>query len=78
MKAMVKNITENNEINVVNNPEYCSYFEIKFYGKELPLEMTLSKNGFLMRRSFEFNFPDLFPEITSIFGYVDENGVHEI
>ena len=53
MKAMVKEITEHSEKDVVVSPEYCSFIEIKFYGKELPLEMTLSKNGFLMRRRYK-------------------------
>ena len=52
MKAMVERITDHNETDVVYNPEYCSFFHIKFYGKELPKEMTLSKNGFIMRRRY--------------------------
>ena len=77
MKAMVERITGHNENEVVTNPEYCSFFQIKFYGKELPKEMTLSKNGFIMRRRYQLEFVDLFPEIIAVFGYT-KNGVHEI
>ena len=58
MKAMVERITDHKETDVVSNPEYCSFFLIKFYGKELPLEMTFNKHGFIMRRKFKLDFPN--------------------
>ena len=73
---MVESITDHDENDIVNNPEYCSFFLIKFFGKELPLEMTHSKHGFIMRRRFKLEFTDLFPEIKAIFGYT-VNGIHE-
>ena len=42
-------IAMHQEYDTVQDPAYCSYVHLQFYGKTLPDELTHNKHGYLMR-----------------------------
>ena len=45
-------IARHQEHDIVQDPAYCSYVHLKFYGKTLPDELTHNNHGYLMRVNF--------------------------
>ena len=50
LSEKILSFEEGNKMAGLSN--YCNYYYIKFYGKDLPAELTFSKNGFLVRRLY--------------------------
>lgn len=73
MEQLAIDVTNHDEedhkvINLVEAPNYCSYFHLQFWGRDLPVELTLAENGFIMRCKYEQVLEDIKEDLEFIMG----------
>ena len=52
LRGWYAQIATHHELDMIQDPAYCSYVHLQFYGKTLPDELTHNKHGYLMRVNF--------------------------
>ena len=60
-------IARHQEHDTVQDPAYCSYVHLQFYGKTLPDELTHNNHGYLMRVNFEQDIQVVSTKLRNIF-----------
>ena len=60
-------IARHQEYDTVQDPAYCDYLHLQFYGKTLPDELTHNKHGYLMRVNQAQDIPIVTTKLRNIF-----------
>ena len=71
LKALSHKISDHDEndpksVNLTQDSNYCGYYALQFYGKDLPVDLTISPCGFLMRRKFQSDIMGLTTEFKTL------------
>ena len=51
---------------MVMDANYCSYYALQYYGKDLPKDLTISQSGFIIRRRYTAGLEDLTIELKAM------------
>ena len=66
-------IARHQEYDTVQDPAYCDYLHLQFYGKTLPDELTHNKHGYLMRVNQAQDIPIVTTKLRNIFSIEKHN-----